>query len=285
LRTRGNVEGASGLTVVAELPEERIKSKRHELPIVDQPGGALAESIRGLRTTLRYLGATDPIRSLVVTSPQSGDGKTVTAANLAASFAASGVTTVLVSGDLRRPGLDELFGLEGMVGLSDVLVGGWPGPPSGGDGMSATTFVNGPSGGLAVLAPEVSAAHMEPLLRPAALANLRVLPAGRVPPNPSELLSSERAAKVFAALGELAEMVIVDSPPTVVADSAVLAGLVDSAVLVVALDRTRRGALRQSRQTLQSANTRLVGIVLNRVRSSTEGYSGYYSARAPSRSS
>jgi Mrp family chromosome partitioning ATPase len=266
---------------VAELPEERIRTKRNELPIVDQPGGSLAEAIRGLRTTLRYLGATKPIRSLVVTSPQSGDGKTVTAANLAASFAASGVRTVLVSGDLRRPGLDELFGHHDRVGVSDVLAGTWPGPPSDRDLRVAST-PNGTNGSVAVRPPAIDAQHVEPLLLPTRLDNLKLLPAGRVPPNPSELLSSDRAAELFESLTQLADMVIIDSPPTIVADSTLLAGLADSVVLVVALDRTRRGALRQARQAIEAANSRVIGIVLNRVRSGGQMYAGYYAS--PNRS-
>jgi Mrp family chromosome partitioning ATPase/capsular polysaccharide biosynthesis protein len=275
VRTRASVEHASGLTVIAELPEERIRSKNNELPIIDQPCGSLAESLRGLRTTLRYFGATEPIKSLVVTSPQSGDGKTVTAANLAASFAASGLRTILVSGDLRRPGVDEIFAAQGMVGVSDVLAGTWPGPPSvNGNG----TYTNGTNGSVALQPPALKAETIQPLLRPSRLDLLWVLPAGRVPPNPSELLSSERAAQMFAALGELSDMVIVDSPPTIVADSTVLAGLVDAVVLVVALDRTRKGVLRQARQMLEPANSRLLGIALNRVRNSGGTYGGYYYA-------
>jgi Mrp family chromosome partitioning ATPase/uncharacterized protein involved in exopolysaccharide biosynthesis len=278
VRSRAGVEHLSGLTVVAELPEERIRSKRNELPIVDQPAGSLAEAIRGLRTTLRYLGATQPIRSLVVTSPQSGDGKTMTAANLAASFAASGISTVLVSGDLRRPGVDEQFDLHGCVGLSDVLAGTWPGAPTD-DDLGLETHrngSNGAAGGLAVRRPEVTAAYVGSLLRPTKIDGLSVLPAGRVPPNPSELLSTDRAAQTFAALGEIVDMVIVDSPPTIVADSAVLAGLVDSVLLVVALDRTRRGALRKARQALDASGRRVVGVALNRVRNGAPTYSGYY---------
>jgi succinoglycan biosynthesis transport protein ExoP len=276
VRSRDAVETTSGIDVIAELPEERIHTKRHELPTLDQPGGALAEAVRGLRTTLRYLGTIDPIRSLVVTSPQPGDGKTVTAANLAASYAASGVSTILVSADLRRPAADDLFEVSGMVGLSDVLAGTWPGPVSD---------TNGGFGHRAVMSPGISAGSIEPLLRHTPVPGLRMLPAGRVPPNPAELLASEQAPKVFAALGELAEMVIVDSPPTVVADGTLLAGLVDGVVLVVSLDHTRRSPLRGAKQALDSAHARVLGIVLNRVHGKEAGYVAYYRPRPQRRGS
>jgi Mrp family chromosome partitioning ATPase len=281
VRSRAAAESTAGTTVIAELPEERIKSKRHEIPIIDQPAGALAEAVRGLRTTLRYLGTSKPIRSIVVTSPQAGDGKTMTAANLAASFAVSGVSTILVSADLRRPGVDDLFQAHGRVGLSDVLAGRWPGPPSA--PRPPANAGSGGAGTIVVREPDVSAANLEPLLQPTRLRNLRILPAGRIPPNPAELLSSDRAAKMLAALGDLAEMVIVDSPPTVVSDSSLLAGLVDGVIVVVAVDRTRKGALRRARQSLEPAGGRLLGIALNRVHGRDQTYSGYYGYKSSRR--
>jgi capsular exopolysaccharide synthesis family protein len=167
------------------------------------------------------------------------------------------------------------------VGLSDVLAGTWPGAPSDADLRigSQSNGANGSSsvaGGVAVRRPEVTAAYVGSLLRPTQVDGLSVLPAGRVPPNPSELLSTERAVQTFGALREIADMVVVDSPPTIVADSAVLAGLVDSVLLVVALDRTRRGALRKARQALDASGRRVVGVALNRVRNGAPTYSGYY---------
>ncbi len=248
VRTRAAVEAAVERPVLVELPDEKLKGDR-PIPVVDHPHGPLAESIRGLRTSLRFLAMGQPLRTVAVTSPQPGDGKSLTSVNLAAAYAQAGMRTVLVSGDLRKPSVDVLFGLEDKPGLTDVLV---------------DTFAKG----------DDLAAAIEAALQPTPVEHLFVLPAGPLPPNPAELLSSERAQKLFAALPDLAEMVVVDSPPTVVSDAAVIAGLVDGTVLVVALNRTAKAKLAKAVEILRTEPLRLLGVALNRT-ASKGGYYGY----------
>ena len=166
----------------------------------------VAESFRGLRTNLQYMNVDDPPRAIVVTSPLPGDGKTFTAANLAITLAASGQRTVLLDADLRRPHVASTFGLLPDAGLSDVLSG---------------------------------RAHHTDVLQPVAGSDhLQVMAAGPIPPNPSELLGSDKMRQLINTLTSDA-MVIIDSPPLLpVTDSTVLTTRADGALIVVSMGAT-----------------------------------------------
>ena len=167
---------------------------------------AVSEAFRSLRTNLQFMDVDDPPRTIVVTSPLPGDGKSMVAANIAVALAASGRPVVLVDGDLRRSTVATTFGLPNGAGLTDVLAG---------------------------RADLVDVMHRTPVAE-----RLVVLTAGSVPPNPSEVLGSEKMRGVLADLSKHA-MVIIDAPPLLpVTDSAVLAHQADGALLVVGLGKT-----------------------------------------------
>lgn len=244
LRSAEQVEQATGMAVVGHLPlESSLSSHLSVLPVADARGRgrfvALAEAFRGLRTNLQYMSVDDPPRAIVVTSPLPGDGKSFTAANLALTIAASGRRVVLVDGDLRRPMIASLFELPNDAGLSDVLAG------------------------------RVAAADV---LQPAdPTYPLEVLAAGPVPPNPSEILGSERMRQLIAELGKDA-LVIIDSPPVLpVTDAAVLSTRADGALLVVSTGRTTFDQLEAALELLDKARAKPLGIVLNRVPTSGAG--------------
>ena len=193
---------------------------------------AVTEALRALRTNLQFMDVDHPPKTIVVTSPLPGDGKSTIACNLALTLAAAGTTVVLVDGDLRRSMVAKTMGLPGGAGLSDVLAG--------------------------------RAALAEVLQRTPKSNNLLVLAAGSVPPNPSEVLGSERMHVLIADLTKHAT-VIIDAPPLLpVTDGAVLTHQADGALIVVTLGKTTHDLLDKALDTLHKARGRALGIVLNK---------------------
>jgi len=202
----------------------------------------VVEAYRGLRTNLRFLDVEKPLRSLLITSPGSGEGKTLTASNLAIVTAEAGARVILVDGDLRKSQLHRLFRLDSRVGLTTVLAG---------------------------------LSGLPPALQPTSVRNLRVLPAGPKPPNPAELLGSPRMADVLSELKRQADMVIIDSPPVLaVTDAVVLAAAVDGVVMVVNPRFTTYQAAQKTKAVLEQVKAHLLGVVLDEI--NPNGPSGYY---------
>lgn len=252
IRSADAVEKETGVAVVGLIPEERSFTPVDRLLPIDagSSGGAnaklfaVSEAMRELRTNIQFMDVDNPPRIIVVTSPLPGDGKSTTAANLAITLAANGQKVVLIDGDLRRPTVATIFHLVDGVGVTDVLAG------------RAT---------LEDVAQRVGRAG-----------NLLVLGAGKLPPNPSEVLGSERMRTL---LRELAEdyTVIVDAPPLLpVTDAAVLSHSADGAVVVASVGKTTFEALTKALVNLDRAGARPLGVVLNRVpRKGRAGYRDY----------
>lgn len=256
LRSSRDVEDRAGIPVIGALPlDKELVGQRAVFAFDDVRDGrgsfAHKEAMRELRTNLQYVDVDHPARVIVVTSPLPGDGKSTTAANLAVSLAATGQPVMLIDADLRRPVVGGIFGFSDDVGLSDVLAG---------------------------RAQIEQVAH-----KVDETGNLFVVAAGRTPPNPSEMVGSQRMQTLARRIGE--EMiVIIDSPPTLaVADAAVIASWADGALLVVTAGRTTDDMLRRAAENLAKTKGRLLGVVLNRVprRGADAGYygkqyAGYY---------
>jgi succinoglycan biosynthesis transport protein ExoP len=242
LRSAEEIEARSGVPSLGSVPYTRDLSKPSgAATVVHQTSSATAEAYRTLRTNLRFLSVERPLRTLLVTSSVKGEGKSTTAANLAAAFALSGVRTILVSADLRRPSVHRFFGLQNSFGVVDAVL------------------------------PNVA---LEGLLQTNELPHLRVLAAGRVPPNPTEILGSARFAEILEVLSSAADLVIVDSPPLLgVADASALASRVDGVLLVVNPGEANRRSLEHAVAQLHKAGGRLLGTVMNGVGPGT-GY-GY----------
>ena len=206
------------------------------------PHSPRAEAFRTLRTNLQFVDAANHPRSIVFTSSVPTEGKTTTTANLAITMAAAGARICVVEGDLRRPRLLEYMGMDGSVGLTNVLIG---------------------------------QAELGDVLQQFADSSLYVLGAGAIPPNPSELLGS---ASMFATLKELEsrfDVVIIDTPPLLpVTDAAVLSTLAGGTVVIVGAGRVDRDHLSRSLQSLETVQARVLGLVLNMI--PTQGPDGYY---------
>ncbi|MFD5224644.1 polysaccharide biosynthesis tyrosine autokinase [Microbacterium sp. NPDC058342] len=254
IRSVESVERETGVAVVGTVPEEKTFTADDRLIPFD--GGnsassskshlfAIAEAMRELRTNIQFMDVDNPPRVLVVTSPLPGDGKSTTASNLAITLATSGQKVVLIDGDLRRPMVSTIFGLPKGAGLSDVLAG---------------------------RAELADVAH-----RVGGNGRLLVIGAGKIPPNPSEVLGSARMKELLEAIAREA-VVIIDAPPLIpVTDAAVLGHSTDGAIIVATVGKTTLEVLGKALGNLERAGARALGIVLNRVprRGSGAAYYGY----------
>lgn len=225
----------------AKQPSQDIKVLIRELG-ADSPA---VEAFRNLRTNVQFAGVKAPTKVIAVTSTVPDEGKTTVAANLATIMALGGSQTVLVNADLRRPFLAKAFDVSGRVGLTNVLLG--------------TTTV-------------------EEALVETGTQGLQLLPAGPVPPNPAELLSSSAMSVLLEQLRCGADMVIVDTPPLLaLSDALVLAPQVDGFILVVRSGHTPRQAVLETKQRLEAVGARMLGVVLNGVKPGDGYYNYYYS--------
>ena len=231
--------------------------KRRDAPYVvslADPQSPGAEAYRTLRTSIQFLGLDYPVRVLQVTSPSEQEGKTTTLANLAVTFAQAGRRVAVLDCDFRRPRMHEFFGLSNDVGFTSVLLGRC----SVGDALQPVPSQRG----------------------------LFLWASGPLPPNPSELLASDRTAEAIAVLRQHVEILVIDSPPVLpVTDALVLSSLVDATLLVSNSGRTSKRAVKRTVELLRQVGAPLVGAVLNGVvntRTSpyTYGYRAYASPDA-----
>ncbi|APF40480.1 polysaccharide biosynthesis tyrosine autokinase [Neomicrococcus aestuarii] len=250
-----------GMSAVGTLPSDpRLSRGRQVLPVVysaetrtDRSYHAYSEALRELRTNLAYMDVDNPPRVIVVTSSVPGEGKSSLSANLAVTIAHTGQKVIVVDGDLRRPVVSEMFSLPGDAGLTDVLAG---------------------------------QAELDDVLQDfEPVPNLQVLAAGRIPPNPSELLASKTMGKLLEDLSERA-FVIIDAPPLLpVTDGAVLAKASDGALIVVKAGKPTIDELAKATENLDRVGANKLGVILNQVptrgaEASRYGYYGkYYSKK------
>ncbi|TQO23682.1 polysaccharide biosynthesis tyrosine autokinase [Paramicrobacterium agarici] len=205
-------------------------AKKRPLVVHADPRNPRAESFRSLRTNLQFVNIEKGPRSFVITSSIPGEGKSTTAANLAIALAETGAKVALIDGDLRLPRLSEYMGIEGAVGLTDVLIG---------------------------------RADLVDVLQRWGRGQLFVLPSGRVPPNPSELLGSAAMETLLSTLTSTFDYVLIDAPPLLlVTDAAVVSKLTGGAIMVAASGRTKRQELANAVRTLEGIGSKLVGVVV-----------------------
>jgi len=205
-----------------------------------------SEAFRGIRTNVLFSSAQEGSRSIVVTSTAPGEGKSMVASNLAISLAQAGQRVLLIDADMRKPKSQDIFGIAQEPGLSNVLVGN---------------------------------AKASESVRKSMVSGLWVLPAGRIPPNPAELLGSARFRDFVTSLKDHFDWVIVDSPPVMaVTDASLIAHLASGVVFVVGSEMTSRHAAKRALDQLEHANAKFVGAVLNRVdlKHNAYYYSQYY---------
>ncbi len=206
------------------------KATERPLIVQDDPRSPRAESFRSLRTNLQFLEFGGRSRSFVITSSIQGEGKSTTSSNLALALADSGIKVVLIDADLRRPRLASNMGLEGAVGLTDILI------------------VRG---------------EIEDVIQPWGSGMRSNLPAGQIPPNPSELLGSQGMARLLQDLEARSDVVLIDAPPLLpVTDAAILSKNAGGAIVVVAAGRTTRTPLKSAIANLTNVGADVLGLVI-----------------------
>ncbi|MCU1589902.1 MAG: capsular biosynthesis protein [Frankiales bacterium] len=242
VKTTAQAEAGFGAPLLAVVP--RLPSvKGRQLPSIDNPLTPAGEAYRNLRTAVRFISPDHPLRTVLVTSPGPGEGKTTTATNLAVSLAQAGERVVLVDADLRRGRVVDIFGLPGGVGLTSVIT---------------------------------HTATLEEALQ-GSQDRLAVLGTGPLPPNPSELLGSEAMAQILEQLRPIADVVVLDGPPVLaVSDAVALATQVDGVVMVARAGSTDRQDAFEAAQRLERVSAHVVGCVLNgAAKTTTAYYDGY----------
>jgi succinoglycan biosynthesis transport protein ExoP len=248
--------GAPILSVVGLVPKLRGTHGRDQLFVVEQPSSTLSESIRLLRTNVEFAATTREITTLAITSPGPSEGKSTIAANLAATMAQAGFSTVLIDADLRRPSQHKIFNTRNERGLTSLL-----------------TRTEHPWKWAAV-----EMLH----------SNLWLIPSGPIPPNPADLLSLDRLRRLLDEISEAVDVVVIDTPPMLaVSDPLVVATNTDAVLMVCRAGGTRIDSLRRSAEVLEQGNVRLVGVVVNQQSSrSLDGYAyqGYYYGADPNES-
>ena len=252
-RSRADVERTLATPVLATVPRFKVPGKNHHSKtiVAADPRSSATESYRTLRTNLQFLSVQRGVASVVITSPSSNDGKTVTTANLGAALGQAGQRVVLVSADLRRPALESYFGLNSHdPGLSDWLVG------------RVTTLGT--------------------LIKKTDINNVSVLPSGPIPQNPAELLTSPRLITLIDTLGKHFDVVLFDVVPCLaLADAAIIASRADAAILVIDASSTHRTAAIHAKEELERVGGQLLGSVLNLYDSKASPY--YYYNYTPSK--
>lgn len=218
-----------------------------------RPASREAEAYRSLRTSLLLKTDRTGARVLQITSAEPGDGKTTTVSNLALAIAQTGRKALIIDADLRRPTVHKLFGINNAVGLGDVL------------------------------AQEIDA---QTSIRETRISNLSILTAGMLPENPSEMLMSRRFAEMINQLRNEYDYILIDTPPlVVVSDPSVIASTVDGVLLVVRIDKNRRGVIRKVQQIIQTNGIKITGLIANNVITNSlvgydyidsEGYQAYF---------
>jgi len=235
----------TGLTTVGAIANIKAETLPQSLITQLAPRDPISEAYRVIRTNLSFSAVDEGLHSILVTSSSPGEGKSTTAANLAVVMAQTGKRTILVDSDLRRPVQHKVFETPNNHGLTT-----------------------------AVLDTESSVVQH---LQETKIPHLRLMASGPIPPNPAELLSSQRMSQVIQELQNEADIVIFDTPPVLtVADASILGALVSGCLLVVDTGKTKRTSFIGAIERMQRTGGNVFGAVLNRLSPDRRGYGYYY---------
>lgn len=244
IRTPEDIDRILKLPVLGYIGDMRSASNGiKDIHVVNYPRSPTAEAFRSLRTNLEFTNVDNAITRILVTSPGQGDGKTTVSTNLAAIIAQGGKRVLLIDADLRKPKIHSIFGISNRVGLTTLFRAQIP-------LKSVMQQVEGTDG-------------------------LFIVTSGKSPPNPSELLASAKMDHILREAGHEADVIILDSPPSLVADFQVLAAKVDGVFLVIQPGYTHAQVALSTLERLNRVNAKILGIVLNKIPNGSQ-YHYYY---------
>ncbi|TIM38925.1 polysaccharide biosynthesis tyrosine autokinase [Mesorhizobium sp.] len=226
------IEKELGLAMLGILP--LVDDRELIASVTDQKSG-LSEAYRSLRTSLQFSGAEGAPRSLLVTSAEPSEGKSTTSFKLGQDFAALGARVLIVDGDLRKPNLHRLFGLDNTIGLSNLLTN------------------------------TVRKEDLASIFRATKYPNVTVLTSGTIPPNPADLLSSPKMALIVTNLGKRFDLVIIDAPPVVgLSDAPILSRLAEGTLMVISTNQVTRKSAKTALKRLRAAGANVVGAAMSK---------------------
>ncbi len=241
LKTPEEIKDLIQLPVIGYIGE--IPKGQDRAEIVTDPHSRIGPAFRYLRTNIAFADAASPIRTILVTSADPEAGKTTIAVNLAFVMAQTEKKVVLIDADFHRPNVHTLLGINNRSGLSDIFR----------DHM-----------------------NIKDVLRNTKEGNLTVLTTGTLPPNPTELLASEKMDQFLDEAKKSCDLVVIDSSPFIVADAAIMAAKVDAVLWVVRAGHTRRSHIKAMKEQVMRTGARIVGVVVNGVPESSTYYTSYY---------
>lgn len=222
----------------------------NELIVKEDPKSPISEIFRTLRTNIQFMNTKNKLNSLLITSTFAGEGKSWVSANLAATFAQAGKKVIILDADMRKGRQYKIFNISPRPGLSNYLSG---------------------------FTENYKKVDLADYIQETEVENLYVIPAGNVPPNPSELLVSESMINLINNLNKICDIVIIDGPPTqLVTDSLILARIADSTVIVTEGNRTKKENLRRIADSIEKVGGKIAGVVLNKIKLSAKKYEQSY---------
>lgn len=222
------------------LSDKSYKTSKNLITYIS-PTSVAAEAYRALRTNLQYSSVDKMLKTIIITSPDEQDGKTVTASNLAISIANTGSKVLLIDGDLRRPSIHKQFYASSKKGLTNVLMG--------------------------------ETSLEDSLFELSDIPNLKVLPSGTIPPNPSEILVSNKMKELMSLITNNYDMVIIDTPPICfVPDGLILSGMADGVILTISAKETNVTKAQNAVKALEKVNANILGVVYTKVKRKEKYY-------------
>ncbi|OKP98177.1 CpsD/CapB family tyrosine-protein kinase [Paenibacillus sp. P46E] len=220
-------------------------SKQRHLITVTNPRSPVSEAFRALRTNIDFSSVDKQIQIIMVTSSGPEEGKSTVTANLAAAYAQADKKVLLIDGDMRKPTAHKTFSLSNRFGLSSLLS---------------------------------QQADLEEVVQESGVANLFIMTSGPIPPNPAEMMSSNRMSAVLEELRQRYDMILFDTPPLLaVTDAQIVASKSDGVIMVVSYGKVKREIAAKAKANLDRVGAKMLGVVLNNVkRKASEGYYYYY---------
>ena len=213
------------------------------LIVESKPKCAEAEAYRTLRTNIQYSSVSKKIKTLLVTSSDSKDGKSTVCSNLALTFSQNGQSVIVLDCDFRKPSIHKFFNISNSCGITDILIG---------------------------------KEKLEDTIK-CYNSKTAILPAGNIPPNPSEILGSQSMINLLSFLSERYDIVIIDSPPVgVVTDAQVISAAVDGTMVVIKAEETKAKRVTEAVNLLKKVDANIIGMVLNEAHTINKNYNDYY---------